>query len=61
MISEEASDPDKGIVNYKMPIAEALLDAEEGDEVEILVGSYLRPARLERIVSAETASGKVGH
>jgi very-short-patch-repair endonuclease len=48
MISEEASDPGKGIVNYKMPIAEALLDAEEGDEVEILVGSYLRPARLER-------------
>ncbi len=50
-ISAERSDPTKGVIHYKSPIAEALLGAEEGDEVEILVGSYLRPAVLEKIVS----------
>jgi hypothetical protein len=50
-ISAERSDPANGVIHYKKPIAEALLGAEEGDEVEILVGSYLRPAVLEKIVS----------
>ncbi len=50
-ISAERSDPTNGVIHYKKPIAEALLGAEEGDEVEILVGSYLRPAVLEKIVT----------
>jgi len=51
-ISAERSDPSNGVIYYfKKPIAEALLGAEEGEEVEILVGSYLRPAIVERIVS----------
>jgi hypothetical protein len=29
-----------------------LLGAEEGDEVEVLVGSYVRPAVVERIIKA---------
>ncbi len=49
-ISLEQSDISNGIINYKMPIAEAILDAEEGDEVEILVGSYLKPAIVEKIM-----------
>lgn len=49
-ISLEQSDLSNGIINYKMPIAEAILDAEEGDEVEILVGSYLKPAIVEKIM-----------
>lgn len=50
-ISREPSDPKSGIINYKMPIAEAILEAEEGDEIEILVGSYLRPAIVEKILT----------
>lgn len=49
-ISRDHSDPSSGVIHYKKPIAEALLGAEEGEEVEILVGSYLRPALLEKIV-----------
>jgi transcription elongation GreA/GreB family factor len=48
-ISAERSDPSDGVIHYKKPIAAALLGAEEGDEVEILVGSYPRPAILEKI------------
>jgi hypothetical protein len=50
-ISADHSDPDSGVIHFKKPIAEALLGAEEGEEVELLVGSYLRQAILEKIVS----------
>jgi transcription elongation GreA/GreB family factor len=58
-ISTDLSDPATGVIHFKKPIAEALLGAEEGDEVEILVGSYLRHAVLEKIVSrhGRSASG----
>lgn len=52
-ISADHSDPSTGIIHFKKPIAEALLGAEEGEEVEILVGSYLRQAVLEKIVSRQ--------
>jgi very-short-patch-repair endonuclease len=50
-ISSERSDPDNGIIYFQKPIAEALLGAEEGDEVEILVGTYVRQAVLEKILT----------
>jgi transcription elongation GreA/GreB family factor len=50
-ISAEQSDPSNGVIYHKKPIAEALLGAEEGDEVEVLVGSYMRQAILEKIVA----------
>ncbi len=50
-ISAERSDPANGIIHFKRPIAEALLGAEEGEEVEILVGSYLRQAVVEKILA----------
>jgi transcription elongation GreA/GreB family factor len=31
------------------PIAQALLGAEEGDEVEVLVGNFVHPAIIESI------------
>lgn len=49
-ISGTKSDPSKGIVYQNTPIAKALLGAEEGEEVEVLVGSYVRPAVVERIM-----------
>jgi very-short-patch-repair endonuclease len=56
MISRSRSDPSQGIVNYETPVAKALLGAEEGDEVEVLVGSYVRPAIVERIIKYVVAS-----
>lgn len=49
-ISDGQSDLSKGMVHYKTPMAAALLGAEEGDEIEVLVGSYIRPAVVERLV-----------
>jgi transcription elongation GreA/GreB family factor len=49
-ISKTKPDSSQGIVNYQTPIAKALLGAEVGDEVEVLVGSYVRPAVVERII-----------
>jgi very-short-patch-repair endonuclease len=48
-ISNTQSDPSHGIVHHRTPVASALLGAETGDEVEILVGSYIRPAIIEDI------------
>ena len=48
-ISNTLSDPSRGIVHHQTPVASALLGAEQGDEVEILVGSYIRPAVIENI------------
>jgi transcription elongation GreA/GreB family factor len=49
-ISKKKSDPSLGVVYYETPIARALLGAEVGDEVEVLVGSYVRPAIVEQII-----------
>jgi very-short-patch-repair endonuclease len=49
-ISKKKSDPSLGIVYYETPLARALLGAEIGDEVEVLVGSYVKPAIVEQIV-----------
>jgi hypothetical protein len=48
-ISKTLSDPDNGVIHFETPIAKALLGAEEGDEVDVLVGSYVRPAIVESI------------
>lgn len=51
-ISNNKSDPQNGIVYFGTPIARALLGAEEGDEVEVLVGSYVHRAIVESIQKA---------
>jgi very-short-patch-repair endonuclease len=56
-ISRAKSDPSQGIVHYETPVAQALLGAEEGDEVEVLVGSYVRPAVVERIIKGAVGVG----
>jgi hypothetical protein len=56
MISRSKSDPSQGIVHCETPVAKALLGAEEGDEVEVLVGSYVRPAVVEQIIKGAVAS-----
>lgn len=49
-ISDAQSDTSQGIIHHRTPMATALLGAEEGDEVEVLVGSYIRPAVVENIL-----------
>ncbi len=51
-ISSGVSNTADGVVNHEAPIAQALLGAEEGEQVEILVGSYVKPAVVERIIKA---------
>jgi hypothetical protein len=48
-ISDKESNVSEGIVHFEKPIAKAVLGAEEGDEVEVLVGSYVRPAVIESV------------
>ena len=55
-IRKNESDPSNGVVHYRKPIAEAQLGAEEGDEVDVLVGSYLRQAVLEKIIRRDRAN-----
>lgn len=55
MISEKDSSPEKGIIHKGSPIANALLGAEEGEEVEVLIGSKVRSASIEEILKAEAA------
>lgn len=55
-ISREKSDPGNGIVYYETPLAKALLGAEEGDEVTVLVGNQVRAAKIEEIIRIEGLS-----
>ncbi len=48
-ISNIESDLGRGVVYHTTPLAAALLGAERGEEVEVLVGSYIRPAIIESI------------
>jgi very-short-patch-repair endonuclease len=58
-LSNLQSDTARGIVHHRTPLASALLGAEEGDEVEVLVGSYIRPAMVESI-SKDVETGNEG-
>ncbi len=51
-ISKSKSDLGQGVIHHEAPIAKALLGAEEGDEVEVLTGPYVRAAVVEAIVKA---------
>jgi very-short-patch-repair endonuclease len=55
-ISSTRSDPAHGIVHHRTPVASALLGAEAGDEVEILIGSYIRPAIIEGISKSDVGT-----
>jgi very-short-patch-repair endonuclease len=48
-ITSGSNDPANGMININEPLAEALLGEEEGEEVEFLVGSYVRRVLIEKI------------
>jgi transcription elongation GreA/GreB family factor len=49
-ISQTETNPSKGIIHHLAPFAKALLGAEKGEEVEVLIGSYVRRAVIENII-----------
>ena len=49
------SDPDKGIVSYMTPIAQALLNRKVGDEVEFNINGAKHRLRIESIEAFKTA------
>jgi hypothetical protein len=48
-ISKGQPDASSGIINEHSPIAQALLGVEQGEEVEVLIGRYIRRAVVEHI------------
>ncbi len=48
-IVKEPSQPERGIVNQSAPLAKSVIDTEEGEEIEILLGSLIRRAVVEKI------------
>ena len=48
-ITEKTQDPKQGLIAAHEPLAEALLGAENGDEVEVLIGSYVKMAVIEDV------------
>lgn len=51
-ISDRFNDPNNGVVIAHEPLAKAILGAEVGDEIEILVGRYVRKAVIEDVSKA---------
>lgn len=48
-LSDKRNAPELGIVHVTEPLGWALFGAEEGDEIEVLVGNSVRMARVDRI------------
>ncbi|MBI1194144.1 MAG: DUF4011 domain-containing protein [Bacteroidetes bacterium] len=55
-ITRERGEVGSGLINKDAPLARALIDAEEGDEVEVLSGAYMRRALIEKVTKPEMAN-----
>ena len=58
-ITSGSNDPASGMININEPLAEALLGEEEGEEIEFLVGSYVRRVQIEKIEKKDHAAPPV--
>jgi len=56
-LSDTRNVPAQGIVHMDEPLGVALIGAEEGDEVEILVGNSVRMVLVEKITKGHVAQG----
>ena len=45
-ISKNENDPDNNIISSSSPLGEALIDAQEGDDIEYIVGSYVQEVKV---------------
>ncbi|MGM0681481.1 MAG: DUF4357 domain-containing protein, partial [Thermodesulfobacteriota bacterium] len=58
LISSSPSDPDSGILNIRTPLAQALLDSEEGEEVEVNLPKGRKSFYVERIEKANSTASR---
>lgn len=58
-LSDQVNAPNRGIVHVDRPLGHALVGAEEGDEIEILVGNFVREAVIERVIRGNETSGDI--
>ncbi len=54
-LSDKVNDPNRGVIHIDMPLGHALVGAEEGDEIEILVGNLVREAVIDRVIKLGSA------
>lgn len=59
-LSQTKNDPQQGVVHIEEPLGASLLGAEEGDEIEVLIGSYVRKALIEKVSKASAKSPMPG-
>ena len=50
-LSKEKNDPVNGIVHVSQPLGQALLGADEEDDVDVLIGNRLRKVRVIKVIS----------
>ena len=55
-LSDEIDARDRGIVHVDRPLGHALVGAEEGDEIPVLVGNVVREAVVERVIKSQATS-----
>ena len=55
-LSSTRNAPELGIVHVSEPLGWALFGAEEGDEIEILVGNSVRLAKIEKVIKDGTGT-----
>lgn len=48
-ITDGQSSADKGLISVDQPLGRALMGGQEGEEIEVLVGSYIRKALIEKV------------
>lgn len=53
-ITSSESSPARGLICIDQPLARALLGGQEGEEIEVLVGSYIRKAIIEKVFRKAT-------
>ena len=58
-LSDQVNAPNRGIVHVDRPLGHALVGAEEGDEIEILVGNFVREAVIERVIRGNETGGDI--
>jgi transcription elongation GreA/GreB family factor len=50
-LSTDQHSPEEGLISTNTPLGEAILDAEEGEEIEYQVGSYIRKVEVVSLVT----------
>jgi hypothetical protein len=53
-LTDQANDPEHGLISSAESLGAALLGAEDGEEAEFLVGNYVGRALVERVTGAQS-------